>query len=142
MELYQSVLLGCGLALFIVILVAVLLKKDYLKYSKLITPVLSALNGVLKAVGNIFPSNKTISSIVTIISAGIEAAGYAENLWLQGEIDKTMRPQYAQQYIKLLLESAGIAMNDSINTIIAGVIAVTCYLMPHYTESNTIEGEE
>ena len=141
MELYQSVLLGCGLTLFVVILVTVLLKKDYLKYSKLITPVLKALNGVLKAVGNIFPSNKTISSIVTIISAGIEAAGYAENLWLQGEIDKTMRPQYAQQYIKLLLESAGIAINDSINTIIAGVIAVTCYLMPHYTETTT-EGEE
>ena len=142
MELYQIILLICGLGLLVAILVAAFLKKDYLKYSKLITPVLNALNNVLKAVGNIFPSNKTIANIVTVISASIEAAGYEENLWLQGEIDKTMRPQYAQQYILILLERAGIQVNDSINTIIAGVIAVTCYLMPHYTEQNTIERQE
>ena len=142
MELSQVVLLVSGLVFLGLIVTAVLLKKDYLKYSKLITPVLTALNNVLKAVGNIFPSNATITSIVAIISAGIEAAGYAENLWLQGEIDKTMRPQYAQQYIQILLERAGITITNSISTIIAGVIAVTCYLMPHYSEQNTEEGEE
>lgn len=142
MELYQVVLLVSGFVFLGLMIAAVLLKKDYLKYSKLITPVLSALNNVLRAVGNIFPSNATITSIVAVISAGIEAAGYAENLWLQGEIDKTMRPQYAQQYIKILLERAGITVTDSINTIVAGVIAVTCYLMPHYSEQNTEEGEE
>ena len=142
MELSQVVLLVSGLVFLGLIVTAVLLKKDYLKYSKLITPVLTALSNVLKAVGNIFPSNATITNIVAIISASIEAAGYAENLWLQGEIDKTMRPQYAQQYIQILLERAGITITNSISTIIAGVIAVTCYLMPHYSEQNTEEGEE
>lgn len=138
MELYQIALLVAGLVFLCLIVVAMLLKTDYLKYSKLITPVLSSLNSVLKAVGNIFPSNQTINTIVTIISAGIEAAGYAENLWLQGEIDKTMRPQYAQQYIQILLEKAGILLTDNIKTIIAGVIAVTCYLMPHYSNPTNI----
>ena len=139
MNIEQITLLCFGAVLLILTVVAVLLKKDYLKYSRMVTPILTALNSVLKAVGNIIPSNKTIVSIVAIISAGIEAAGYAENLWLQGEIDKTMRPQYAQQYIKILLERAGIQTNESINTIISGVIAVTCYLMPHYSEENKEE---
>ena len=133
MEMEQIILLCTGAVLLILVVAAYIFKKDYLKYSHLITPVLTALSNVLKAVGNIFPSNKTIAVIVSIISAGIEAAGYAENLWLQGEIDKTMRPQYAQEYIEILLERAGIKVTDSINTILAGVIAITCYLMPHYS---------
>lgn len=139
MELYQIVLLVVGAILLILMVLAYFKKKDYIKYSHLITPILNALNGVLKAVGNIFPGNKVITNIVTVISAGIEAAGYAENLWLQGEIDKTMRSQYAQQYIKILLEKAGIEVTDSINTIISGAIAITCYLMPHYTEEKEEE---
>lgn len=136
MELNQIVVLVVGIVLLILIGVAYLKKKDYLKYSKLITPILTALINVLKAVGNVFPTNKMLAEVITVFSAGIEAAGYAENLWLQGEIDKTMRPQYAQQYIKILLEKAGIEVTDSINSIISGAIAITCYLMPHYTEKN------
>ena len=139
MEMEQITILCAGAVLLVLMIVAFFLKKDYLKYSNLITPVLASLSSVLKAVGNIFPSNKTIASIVSVISAGIEAAGYAENLWLQGEIDKTMRPQYAQQYIQILLERAGIEVTSNINTIIAGVIAVTCYLMPHYSDEKSEE---
>lgn len=139
MELYQIVLLVVGAILLILIGLAYFKKKDYLKYSRLITPIFNALNNVLKAVGNIFPKNKVITEIATVIAASIEAAGYAENLWLQGEIDKSMRPQYAQQYIKILLEKAGIEVTDSINTIVSGVIAITCYLMPHYTEGKQEE---
>lgn len=139
MELNQIILLGAGALLLVLMAIAYFTKKDYLKYSRLFTPVLIALTNVLKAVGNIFPGTKVITDIVAVISAGIEAAGYAENLWLQGEIDKTMRPQYAQQYICILLERAGIAVTDSINTIISGVIAITCYLMPHYSEENKEE---
>ena len=82
MELYQIVLLVAGAILLILMVFAYFKKKDYIKYSRLITPILNALNGVLKAVGNIFPGNKVITNIVAVISAGIEAAGYAENLWL------------------------------------------------------------
>ena len=104
MELYQIILLTAGLTLFIAMIVSFFLKKDYMKYSKLATPILKTLTAVLKAVGNIFPNNKVLGTISTIISAGVEAAGYAESLWLQGEIDKSKRPQYAQQYIQILLE--------------------------------------
>lgn len=142
MELYQIVLLVIGILLLALIGVAYFTKKDYLKYSQLISPILVALTNVLKAVGNIFPTNKILAEVTTIFSAGIEAAGYAENLWLQGEIDKAMRPKYAEQYILILLEKAGITIDDSINAIVTGAIAVTCYLMPHYTEENIKEGEE
>lgn len=139
MELYQIILLVAGAILLILIGLSYLSKKNYLKYSNLITPVLNALNGVLVAVGNIFPDNNVIKTVTTVVSASIEAAGYAENLWLQGEIDKNMRERYAAQYINTLLERAGINVTDSINTIISGIIAMTCYLMPHYSQDEQQE---
>lgn len=132
MNLFQIILLSVGALLFILMIVAYFTKKDYLKYSKLVSPILTTLVGVLNAVGGIFPNNKIINTITVVISAGVEAAGYAENLWLQGEIDKKLRPQYAQEYIKTLLEKSGIVVTENIKTIINGVFAITCYLMPHY----------
>lgn len=132
MSLFQIILLSVGALLFILMIVAYFTKKDYLKYSKLVSPILTTLVGVLNAVGGIFPNNKIINTITVVISAGVEAAGYAENLWLQGEIDKKLRPQYAQEYIKTLLEKSGIVVTENIKTIINGVFAITCYLMPHY----------
>ena len=139
MELYQIVLLIVGALLLILIGLAYLYKKNYLKYSKLITPILDALNKVLKAVGNIFPASKMLNTIKTIIVASIEAAGYAENLWLQGEIDKSMRPKYAAEYVNILLERAGIKITNNITIIIDGIIALTCYLMPHYSSQEEKE---
>lgn len=135
MELYQIILLTVGLTLFAAMIVLFFFKKDYMKYSKLVTPILKALTAVLNSVGNIFPNNTVLKTIATILSASVEAAGYAENLWLQGEIDKTKRPQYAQQYIQILLEKAGIEITSNIETIISGAFAITCYLMPHYSNS-------
>ena len=132
MNLFQIILLSVGALLFILMIIAYFTKKDYLKYSKLVSPILTTLVGVLNAVGGIFPNNKIINTITVVISAGVEAAGYAENLWLQGEIDKKLRPQYAQEYIKTLLEKSGIVITENIKTIINGVFAITCYLMPHY----------
>ena len=139
MELYEIILLIVGAILLISIGLSYYFKKDYLKYSNLITPILAAFKGVLAAVGNVFPNNETIKNITTVISASIEAAGYAENLWLQGEINKGERPMYAEQYINLLLNGAGITVTENIKTIISGVIAITCYLMPHYKKVETKE---
>ena len=50
-----------------------------------------------------------------------------------------MRPQYAQEYIEIILERANIKVTDNITTILSGVIALTCYLMPHYSEENKEE---
>ena len=139
MELYEIVLLVVGIVLLVVMAAALLMKKDYLKYSKLFSPILTAIVGVLKAVGGMFPNSKVLTDVTTVFAAGVEAAGYAENLWLQGEIDKKMRPEYAKQYIKMLLEKAGINVTEEMSAIISGAIAITCYLMPHYTEENKEE---
>ena len=101
-------------------------------------PIFIAFNDVLKAVGNIIPTNKAVANIVTIISAGIEAAGYAENLWLSGVINKQLRPEYAQQYIKMLLERSNIPITNTITIITDGIIAITCYLMPHFEHSEEV----
>lgn len=132
MELHQIAIIVAGILCLVGIAIAYFCKKDYLKYSKLLSPILTALLSVLKAVGGILPNNQVITAMIKVIASAIEAAGYAENLWLQGEIDKAMRPKYAQEYIRMILESAGIEITDNIQTIISGVIALTCYLMPHY----------
>lgn len=133
MEMSQIIILTIG-AIFLVALVACyLLKKDYMKYSKALTPILNALLAVVKAVGGIVPDQGVLNIAATAISAAIEAAGYAENLWLQGEIDKTMRPKYAQEYIESTLTKAGIEVTDSIQSMISGAISLACYLMPHYS---------
>lgn len=137
MEPYQISLLVVGFVCFVLVIVAFLKKKDYGKYSQYITPVLKALDAVMAAVGDIFPESAALKTISTVISASIQAAGYAEELWLQDEINKTERPQHAQEYVVKLLTEAGIEVNANINAMIAGIIAIACYLMPHYDE----EGE-
>lgn len=133
MEMSQIIIITIG-AIFLVALVACyLLKKDYMKYSKALTPILNALLAVVKAVGGLVPDQGILNIVATTISAAIEAAGYAENLWLQGEIDKTMRPKYAQEYIENTLAKAGIEVTDSIQSMISGAISLACYLMPHYS---------
>ena len=37
----------------------------------------------------------------------------------------------SQEYITTILTKAGIEFTENINSIISGVIALTCYLMPH-----------
>ena len=136
------VYLVSGGVLLIGILVAYLTGSDYLKYSRLIKPILKAVIGVLQAVGGIFPENKILGEVITVISTSVKAAGYAEDLWLQGEINKKDRPRCAKEYITKILSSAGLEVTESISTIISGVIAITCYLMPHYKEVEVIEETE
>ena len=118
METSQIIIIIIG-AIFLIALVACyLLKKDYMKYSKALTPILNALLAVVKAVGGLVPDQGVLNIAATAISAAIEAAGYAENLWLQGEIDKTMRPKYAQKYIENTLTKAEIEVTDSIHQLV------------------------
>ena len=131
MELYEIVMLVVGLGLLVAVSIAYYTKKDYLKYSSIINPLLQSILGVLQVVGGILPSNSAVSIMMTVISTSIDAAGYAETLWINGEINKDARPQYAQEYITTILTRAGIEVTENINSIISGVIALTCYLMPH-----------
>lgn len=125
------------LCVFGVFLIAAILcfvfKKNFSSYNKLINPILKTLMEVLKAVNAMVPSNEILKTITFVISTAIDAAGHAEQLWLQGEIDKNNRPAAAQEYIITALTAAKIELTSSLSTIISGAIALTCYLMPHYS---------
>lgn len=125
------------LCTFGVFLIAAILcfvfKKNFSSYNELINPILKTLMEVLKAVNAMVPSNEVLKTIILVISTAIDAAGHAEQLWLQGEIDKNNRPAAAQEYITAALTAAKIELTSSLSTIISGAIALTCYLMPHYS---------
>lgn len=133
MDISQIVLLIVGVILLIAIGVCYYFQKDYLKYGSLLSPILKAFLSVLNTVKGAFPDNATISTLTTIVASAIDAAGYAEDLWLNGQIPKADRAQYAQEYIETLMNNAGIEITESVSAIISGVIAITCYLMPHYS---------
>ena len=81
-----------GAALLIVILACYAKGKDYLQFSNLINPILTSLSAVLHAVGAVVKDNSTLSIMSSVISGAIDAAGYAEKLWLDGEIVGTHKP--------------------------------------------------
>lgn len=133
MDVSQIVLLVVGGALLVAVALCYYFQKDYLKYGSLISPILKALLSVLNTVGNVMPDSSSVKMLTTVIAAAIDAAGYAEDLWLKGQIPKADRANCAQEYITELLAKAGIEVSDNISAIISGVIAITCYLMPHYS---------
>ena len=138
MELSNIIFLVISLLLLIGIGLAYYFKKDYLTYSKLITPILVSLLEVLKAVGGLFPHESVLNTLIIVISSAIKAAGNAEDLWLKGELDKDKRPDHAANYIYEALKNANIAITDNILAIINGIVAITCYLMPHYEKEEEI----
>lgn len=127
-----------GAVLLVIIIACYAKGKDYLQFHNLINPILTSLAAVLHAVGAVAKDNTALSIMSSVISGAIDAAGYAEELWLKGEIDKEARPQHAQEHIERMLIALGIEITENIQTIIQGSIALTCYLMPHH--SNKEEG--
>lgn len=141
MNAFQITLIVVGLVLLGFIIYCYIKNKNFLAYSNIFSPILKTLYSLLVAIGNASPANATLKTIVTVIKAAIDAAGCAEQLWLQGELDKEARPEYARQFITVILSSAGIDITEPIDTIIKGAIAMTCYLLPHYTTAENEEGE-
>ena len=80
-----------GAALLIVILACYAKGKNYLQFSNLINPILTSLSAVLHAVGAVVKDNSALAIMSSVVSGAIDAAGYAEKLWLDGEIDKEKR---------------------------------------------------
>lgn len=122
------ILIGRGIAYFT--------NKDYLKYANIFSPILNSALVVLQTVGGLMPDNTVIKTAVAVVSTAIEAAGYAEKLWLQGDIDKEKRPENAKEYITYTLAQADIEITDSLQAIIDGIIALTCYFMPHHSKDS------
>ena len=142
MEIFKIAMIAAGLILLGFIIYCYVKNKNFLSYSNIFSPILKALYSLLVAIGNASPKNATLTTVVTVIKAAIDATGCAEQLWLQGELDKAARPEYARQFVTVILSSAGIEVTDAINTIIQGAIAMTCYLLPHHTVVENKEGEE
>ena len=142
MEIFEIAIIVAGLILLGFIIYCYVKNKNFLSYSNIFSPILKALYSLLVAIGNASPKNATLTTVVTVIKAAIDATGCAEQLWLQGELDKSARPEYARQFVTVILSSAGIEVTDAINTIIQGAIAMTCYLLPHHTVVENKEGEE
>ena len=93
-------------------------------------PVLGAATMLAKAV-SATTTNPYFKMVATVMEAATNAAQKAENMWLIGEIDKTERRNYAYELITGTLTDAGIEMNDQINDIITGTIAIVAALLPH-----------
>ena len=142
MGIFEIAMIVAGLILLGFIIYCYVKNKNFLSYSNIFSPILKALYSLLVAIGNASPKNATLTTVVTVIKAAIDATGCAGQLWLQGELDKAARPEYARQFVTVILSSAGIEVTDAINTIIQGAIAMTCYLLPHHTVVENKEGEE
>ena len=133
MSAFEITLLVVGAILLGLIVYCFIKNKNYLSYSNVFTPVLKALYELLVTIGNSSPKNEQLKVFTTVVKAAIDAAGVAENMWFQGELDKENRHEYAKEFITVLLYSAGIEITESIEVIIEGTIAATCFLLPHYS---------
>ena len=69
--------------------------------------------------------------MVRVCQIAIDATSHAEELWIEGKIEKAERSQIAKDYIDDMLEEANITMTPVLESIINCAITLTCYFMPH-----------
>lgn len=131
MELYQIALIVVGLLALGIVVYSWRKNKDLGRIKQLFNPVISGIYLAIKGISGIFPSNTVLNTIATILEAAIKATALAEQMWLDGNIDKEQRNMYAKNYISEILEQADIAITESVEHIIDGAIALTCALLPH-----------
>lgn len=120
-----------GLIALAAIIVAMLLKANLTKYTGIISPILNALKAALDAVNGAMPNNEVVATMVKVCQIAIDATSNAEELWIEGSIEKADRPQIAKDYIDNMLAKANITMTPVLESIINCAITLTCYFMPH-----------
>lgn len=120
-----------GLIALAAIIVAMLLKANLTKYTGIISPILNALKAALDAVNGAMPNNEVVATMVKVCQIAIDATSNAEELWIEGSIEKADRPQIAKDYIDNMLADANITMTPVLESIINCAITLTCYFMPH-----------
>ena len=120
-----------GLIALAAVIVAMLLKANLTKYTGIISPVLNALKAALDAVNGVMPNNEVVSTTIKVCQIAIDATSNAEELWIEGSIEKADRPQIAKDYIDNMLADANITMTPVLESIINCAITLTCYFMPH-----------
>ena len=120
-----------GLIALAAIIVAMLLKANLTKYTGIISPILNALKAALDAVNGVMPNNEVVTTMVKVCQIAIDATSNAEELWIEGSIEKADRPKIAKDYIDKMLADANITMTPVLESIINCAITLTCYFMPH-----------
>ena len=120
-----------GLIALAAVIVAMLLKANLTKYTGIISPVLNALKAALDAVNGVMPNNEVVAIMIKVCQIAIDATSHAEELWIEGFIEKENRPQIAKDYIDNMLAEANITMTPVLESIINCAITLTCYFMPH-----------
>ena len=120
-----------GLIALAAVIVAMLLKANLTKYTGIISPVLNALKAALDAVNGVMPNNEVVTTMIKVCQIAIDATSNAEELWIEGSIEKADRPQIAKDYIDNMLADANITMTPVLESIINCAITLTCYFMPH-----------
>lgn len=120
-----------GLIALAAIIVAMLLKANLTKYTGIISPILNALKAALDAVNGVMPNNEVVATMIKVCQIAIDATSNAEELWIEGSIEKADRPQIAKDYIDKMLADANITMTPVLESIINCAITLTCYFMPH-----------
>lgn len=120
-----------GIISLAAVIIAAYLQTNLTKYTDVISPILNALKSALNAVDGIMPNNEVISVMVRVCQIAIDATSHAEELWIEGQIEKAERPQIAKDYIDNMLKDSNITMTPVLESIINCAITLTCYFMPH-----------
>ena len=120
-----------GIVALVAVIIAVCLKVNLTEYTGVVSPTLNALKSALNAVNGIMPNNEVISVMVRVCQIAIDATSHAEELWIEGQIEKAERSQIAKDYIDNMLEDSNITMTPVLESIINCAITLTCYFMPH-----------
>lgn len=120
-----------GIVALVAVIIAVCLKVNLTEYTGVVSPILNALKSALNAVNGVMPNNEVISVMVRVCQIAIDATSHAEELWIEGQIEKAERSQIAKDYIDNVLEDSNITMTPVLESIINCAITLTCYFMPH-----------
>ena len=120
-----------GIVALVAVIIAVCLKVNLTEYTGVVSPILNALKSALNAVNGVMPNNEVISVMVRVCQIAIDATSHAEELWIEGQIEKAERPQIAKDYIDNMLKDSNITMTPVLESIIDCAITLTCYFMPH-----------
>lgn len=78
--------------------------------------------------------SKTLGTIKHVLDTSVKATELAEQAWLMGQLPRDERNAYAKNWAETALEELGIEITPQIEAIIAGVIEMTCMVLPHGVE--------
>lgn len=133
MELYEIVIIVVAVVVVAMYLYKRITGVDLLHKFAQTKPVITALAAAVDAVYKLWP-NDTLKIAHTVLKAGAQGAGFAEDAWLMGQIEKEERNEYAKQLARKMVEQAGFEVTEQIEKIIDGIIEATCLLLPHGVE--------